>query len=410
MAKKKPLTSQEKKKKYLMMAVSLILAIILWMYATNTDNRNTVRSYVVPVEFLNTSVLEDNGLILADMEEVTVKVRVQGTRNAVFSVKKEDIVATVDVGGFGEGEYYGDVNIHVPSNVSVAEVSPYQIRIRIESQVTEDRDVKVSFEGDTSADEEAVCTDISTEIVAVSGARSSVRKVVGLKAVVDVAKLSGQDKTFLVMLVPVDALGQKVENVTSAISTVSVTACLYKVKTVPMTVVTVGEPPGNLELSSLEAPETVILAGPEDELEAITEISTDAVDLSGISSSTEVELKPDIPGNVRLASSQKPIKAVITVRKVTVKTFTYAAEDVELRNVAPGKTAVPSSQSVTIEVKGTDTALDSLSSEDFMLSADCSSLTDGTGMVSVEVALSERAQGADVSVTPGIMEITLSDG
>ena len=59
MAKKKSLTSQEKKKKYLMMAVSLILAIILWMYATNTDNRNTVRSYVVPVEFLNTSVLEE---------------------------------------------------------------------------------------------------------------------------------------------------------------------------------------------------------------------------------------------------------------------------------------------------------------------------------------------------------------
>lgn len=409
MAKKKTLTSQEKKKKYLMMAVSLILAIILWMYATNTDNRNTVRSFNIPVEFLNTSVLEESNLVLSDMENTSVKVQIQGRRNAVFSVKKEDIVATVDVGGFQEGEYYGEVNIHVPSSVSVAEVSPSQIRVRVESRVTEERDVKVSFQGSVPADQEAVCTDISTEIVAVTGARSAVRKVVALKAVIDAEKLSGETKNFMVMLVPVDALGQKVENVTAAVSTVSVAASLYKVKSVPLEVVTVGELPEDLELSSIEAPETVVLAGPSDELDAISEIRTDAVDLSGISASAEVELKPDIPGSVRLASSQKPVKAVITVRRITSKIFTYSAEDVELRNVAFGKTAVLVSQSVTIEVRGTDTALEGLSSEDFQLSADCRQLTEGTGTVTVDAALSERALGADVSVTPGTLELTISD-
>ena len=409
MAKKKPLTSQEKKKKYLMMAVSLILAIILWMYATNTDNRNTVRSFNIPVEFLNTSVLEDNNLVLSDMENTSVKVQIQGRRNAVFSVKKEDIVATVDVGGFQEGEYYGEVNIHVPSSVSIAEVSPSQIRVRVESRITEDRDVKVSFQGSVPADQEAVCTDISTEIVAVTGARSAVRKVVALKAVIDAEKLSGETKNFMVMLVPVDALGQKVESVMAAVSTVSVSASLYKVKSVPLEVVTVGELPEDLELSSIEAPETVVLAGPSDELDAISEIRTDAVDLSGISASAEVELKPDIPGSVRLAASQKPVKAVITVRRITSKIFTYSAEDVELRNVAFGKTAVLVSQSVTIEVRGTDTALESLSSEDFQLSADCRQLTEGTGTVTVDAALSERALGADVSVTPGTLELTISD-
>ena len=402
---KKQLSSQEKQKKYMLMALSLLLSIGLWIYASSTDNRDAVKSFDVPVEILNETALDSAGLVMTDIEGAQVTVEIQGRRSAVSSVKASDIVATIDVSGYGEGEHYADVTVHVPSTVTVAEVTPAQVRFTIEQRVTEDRDVSVKFTGNVPSDEEAVCLERSTEIVSVSGASSAVSRVTGLEAVIDSSKLTYNEKTFITTLVPVDSVGTEVENVTASISSISVTACLYKVKSVDLEVTTVGQLQGNLELSSIDAPKKVTLAGPEDELDEITSVSTDAVDLSTISATTEVELKPDIPGNVRLAASQKSVKAVITVRKVSVKVFSFTEDDIELTGVPSGRTAVLKDKSVSIEVKGTDTALDSLSSADFTLSVDCSALSSSGGMAAVNVTMSDKAEEADVTVSNAEVEV-----
>lgn len=407
--KKKVLTSQEKKKKYASIAISIALAFCLWIYASNTDNRNSTRTFNVPVEFLNTSVLESNGLVLADKEDTSVKVEIEGRRSVISSVKKEDIVATVDVSSLDEGEKYADIVVHAPSSVSVVRVNPSQLRLTVESKITEDKEVVVEFKGDTADNVEPVCTDISTEIVAISGAKSAVSRVSYLSASVDTSKLSDDERTFVAQLVPIDSSGNKVDNVSVAVSEVSVKACLYNVKTVSLNVLTVGSLPDSLELASIDAPESVTLAGPTAELKNISEINTAAVDLSQISSSTEVELKADVPGNVRLASSQSQLKAVITVRKMSVRSFTLKTEDITLTGVPDGKTAVCDDQSVTVEVRGTDSSIEALSSEDFTLSADCSQLNDGANKVTVSVELSDRAKQAEITVSSVSVNITMTD-
>ena len=407
--KKKVLTSQEKKKKYASIAISIVLAFCLWIYASNTDNRNSTRTFNVPVEFLNISVLESNGLVLADQEETYVKVEIEGRRSVISSVKEKDIVATVDVSSFEEGEKYADIVVHAPSSVSVVRVNPSQLRLTVETKVTEDKEVVVDFNGSTSDDVEAVCTDISTEIVAISGAKSAVSRVSYLSAPVDISKLSNDEKTFVASLIPMDSNGNEVKNVSIAISEVSVKACLYNVKTVDLNVVTVGSLPDSLELASIDAPDQVTLAGPASELKNISEISTNAVDLSQISSSTEVELKADVPGNVRLASSQSALKAVITVRKMSVRSFTLKTEDIKMTGVPDGMDAVCDDQSVTIEVRGTDSSIEALSSEDFTLSADCSSLTAGTSTVKLAVELSNRAKQAEITVSDVSVNITVTE-
>ena len=203
--------------------------------------------------------------------------------------------------------------------------------------------------------------------------------------------------------------GDEVKNVSIAISEVSVKACLYNVKTVDLNVVTVGSLPDSLELASIDAPDQVTLAGPASELKNISEISTNAVDLSQISSSTEVELKADVPGDVRLASSQSALKAVITVRKMSVRSFTLKTEDIKMTGVPDGMDAVCDDQSVTIEVRGTDSSMEALSSEDFTLSADCSSLTAGTSTVKLAVELSDRAKQAEVTVSDVSVNITVTE-
>ena len=407
--KKKELTPQDKKKKYVSIALSITLAFCLWIYASNTDNRNSTRTFSVPVEFLNVSVLERNGLVLADTGDTYAKIEIEGRRSVISSVKQDDIVATVDVSSLEEGETYADINVHAPSSVSVVRINPSQLRLTVETKVTEDREVVVEFSGKTPENVEAVCTDISTEIVAISGAKSAVSRVAYLSALVDTTKLSDGERTFVATLVPIDANGNNVENVSIAINNISITACLYNVKTVNLNVQTVGSLPDSLELASINAPKTVTLAGPASELNNITEVNTNAVDLSQISSSTELELKADIPGNVRLASSQSELKAVITVRKMIVKSFTYKTEDIKMTGLKEGREAAFDDQSVSVEIRGTDTSLDSLSSEDFTLSVDCSELEEGTNSVEVMVELSERAKQSEVTVSPVKVDITLQE-
>lgn len=386
----------------------MVLAFCLWIYASNTDNRNLTKTFNVPIEFLNVSVLEDNGLVLTENQQTSVRVEIEGRRSVISSVKLDDIVATVDVSSLEEGEKYADIVVHAPSSVSIVRINPSQLRLTVEKKVTEDKEVAVQFTGDTSNDTEPVWTDISTEIVEVSGAESVVAQVACLRASIDTSRLSDEEETFLASLVPIDSDGNKVENVSVAVNQVSVKACMYKIKTVALNVITVGSLPDSLELASIDAPEKVTLAGPASEIKNISEIDTTAVDLSRISSSTEIELKADVPGNVRLASSQSTLKAVITVRKMTVRTFTLKAEDVNMLNLADGQSATCEEQSINIEVRGTEGSIESLSSDDFTLSADCSKLEQGSNQVTLSVELSDRAKEADITVSDVIVNIMLT--
>lgn len=96
---------------------------------------------------------------------------------------------------------------------------------------------------------------------------------------------------------------------------------------------------------------------------------------------------------------------------MTVKSFTYKTEDIKMTGLREGSESNASfdDQSVSIEIRGTDTSLDSLSSEDFTLSVDCSELKEGKNSVEVTVELSERAKQSEVTVSPVKVDITLQE-
>ena len=80
-----------------------------------------------------------------------------------------------------------------------------------------------------------------------------------------------------------------------------------------------------------------------------------------------------------------------------------------MTGVSDGRTAVCDDQSVTIEVRGTDSSIEALSSEDFTLSADCSQLDVGTNTVTLSVELSERAKQAEITVSSVSVNITVTE-
>ena len=387
------------KKRYLNMALSLIIAVGLWIFVVNNENPTTKRVFAsVPVEFLNMSSLKEADMALTN-DTAHISVKIEGQRSAVIALKSTDIVATVDVSRYSEGDNYVDVNVHVPSSVNVVEINPAQIPLSIERVVTEDRDVKIRFVGSVPDNKEAVGVDLSTEIVSVSGAKSAVAQVNHLSAEIDANKLSEEIGEFSAALIPVDDVGNPVRGVEVSVNEVTVKAQLYGVKTVGLNVKTIGSLADNLELSGIEAPETVKIAGPVNEISSINEISSQQIDLSEVTASKEIDLIPDVVGNVKLASSQAKVKVTVTVRKLESRTLSYAADNIKLLNLADDIDIKFSEETVSITIYGTEAALAAISSSDFEMLVDCGGLREGTADVPVEVKLSELAEESRINVS-----------
>lgn len=405
----KELKSRQKKKKYLLMIISFIIAVAMWMYVVNDENPVIKQNfYDVEIEFLNKGALEKKGLVMTDADSETVRVTLEGKRSKIRNIKSTDIVAYVDVSQYEAGENYVNVNVNVPYSTELTAVNPSQIKLKIEKISTTEMDIKVSFKGNVEDGYEPHASQLSTDKSTISGASSITSKVSYLSAVVDASTLTTEASTENVKLVPVDKNGKKVSGVNVDSETVDVTAVLYRSKSAPLIVTTTGQPAGGYILSSFEAPSSVLISGPEDEVNNITSIVALPVNINGISASKEYDLKVNLPGNVILAEKQTTLKGKANISKAAVssKKFTYEAASVRLESVPEGMSALVSG-SVELTVAGTDEQLQNVSAADFTLSADCSQLSEGKHSVKIKVDISENAQSQGVKTDTPSVEIKI---
>ncbi|MBR5228591.1 MAG: hypothetical protein IKV96_02000 [Firmicutes bacterium] len=398
-----------KKKKMISIVLSLLIALACWFYVINGENPTQTEVFTnIPVEMLNAKTLESKDLTIGAIDTTTVSVKLEGKRSALRSIKREDIVASIDMSSYTEGEYYSEVRVHVPSSVSVVEINPAQIRVKIEKIVSVDKDIEILFEGSVPDKKEAVCTGMSTQIVAISGAQSQVNLVEKVIAKVDATQLSETEATFASDLTPVDSSGAEVNDVTVAIKDFTCQAQLYSVKTVPLEVTTVGSLPHNLELASIIAPESVKIAGIESDVADITKVKAVPIDLSEITSSKDIPIILDISGSIRLAKSQNATTIQVTVNKMDNRNLSYATSSIILKNIGDGHTIVFDAQSISLTVYGTGTALEEIGTQDFTMSIDCSKLTSGTHEVPVDVAVSQTAASEGISVDKPVVKLHVS--
>lgn len=398
-----------KRKKYISIILSLTIALVLWFYVISGENPTLTEVHAdIPVEILNVKTLESKDLTIGSIETDKVSVKLEGKRGALRSVKKDDIIASIDVSSYTEGEYYAEVKVHAPSSVSVVNINPSQIRVKVEKVVTQDKDIDIIFEGQVPEKKEAVCTEMSTQIVAVTGAQSQVNLVDKVVAKVDATVLTESESEHTSALIPVDSSGNEVKDVTVNIKELTCKAQLYTVKSVELEVTTVGVLPDNLELSSITAPETVLIAGTDAEVRNIQKVSAVPINLSEITSSQDVQIILDISGSIRLAKAQQATAVQVTVKKMDNRVLSYAVNSINLRNLSDGLNVTYDSQSISLTVYGTGTSLEEISTQDFAMHIDCGGLTAGTHQVTVAVDISTAAKDAGISVDNPVVTITIA--
>ena len=406
--RKKEQEIQERRRKYVSILISVIIAIGLWFFVINDENPTIRMTYSdIEIDYLNEDLLQEEGLVVKDSDiPVTVKVVLQGKRTDLLAIKSSDITATADVSQCTKGDNYVDVEVHTPSSSTVFSVKPAQVRLTIESLVSRQKDVRVVFNGAAPDSTEAVCESISPEQIVVTGASSSVASVKNLRAVVNISDVGAEETTLDVSLTPVDESGNEVTDVTLSSETARITVRLYATKTVPLVVETVGTSDPELDVS-VEAPELVEISCPEDRIDEVIEVTAEPVDITGITELTEISLTPLLPEGVQLTSGKETVPAVIRVEKRPSKTFEYASEDVERVNLPDGMTAEILDDTVTLTVYGED--LSDLTDSDFTLQLDCSGLGEEESQVTLTVLLSEKAEDQDITPKAPAVSVLLKE-
>lgn len=404
---RKELTRTEKnrrRQRILYMVISLVAACALWLYVMEAMNPTVDRTFTgIRVEIMNESELQDKDLAVTTGEDQYVRVRVSGKRRTLMDMDESDILATVDASECTSGENYLDVSIRAPHSVDVEKVTSPQIKLEVESIVTEQRPVNVVYTGDGKEGTQPVTISQQIYEAEVTGVESQVKKVSEVCASVDKGKLTDSPELINARLTAVSKKGEEVSGITLSQETTEVSAQLYTLKEIGLSAGYTGRVAEGFQLVSFEAPETIRIVIPSSEADSVSSVTADTVDLSSLKKSKTVDLVLDLPENAKLADGQEKVQAQIRIAKITTRSIRISTDDILIENLPEGRSLVFESPNVEIHMKGTAADLSEISSNDLKVSVDASRVDSSVKELPLII---ERAGASDDEENPVEIEET----
>ncbi|MDD2483701.1 MAG: CdaR family protein [Eubacteriales bacterium] len=400
-------TSSPEKEKTINIILAVVIALILWAYVIGEVNPTTTQVIDnVSVELLNVQSLTSRELAVSGDSDFTVDVVIQGTRADIAAMDRDEIVAEADLFGWSEGQNRVPVTVTVPEDVELVEVRSDKIDVKIERLVAVSKVVEISYTGVLPETQEVGAVEIKPEQIEVTGAKSDVSRVQKIRVTVPMEKLSAEGATVQAEVLPVDREGFAVESVNLSADYVDVFAKIYTLKEVALEVSFVGDP-GNGYGAETKVPNTIWIKGTKEAIKNIQKVSTQDVDLGGMTTDGNVGLTVLLPDDVELASSNKQLSAGISIIEVSSKTFTFMADQILIEGLTKGKSVDMDNATITVMLSAKKGTLGSISADNIKLYIDVTDLPVGEQTAKIHVESTATLQS--VKVTPEQIKIKVSN-
>lgn len=290
------------------MILSLVMAVILWLYVTGqVDPRTDRKLSDLEIEFTNLHELRDSGLDFAGSGDETANIVLEGKRAVLNKVSEEDIHITADLSKCSEGKNTVTLKARTPKGIDVDRISPQTITVNIEERISKEKPVKIKYEGKMPKGREPGDFTLQYDHVTVWGAESKVEDVAFVQVALDLSKINDKYVTLESKATAVNEKGKPVKDVTLSASTVEVTTAMKYVKEVPLTVETTEKTEGGKKPEKIEKPTTVVIKGSKDAVDSITKLSTETVDISGVKKTETIPIKVILPYGTELADESEDI-------------------------------------------------------------------------------------------------------
>ncbi len=400
--------------KWLYMVLSLLLAVILWMYVmTDLNPEDTKTLYNVPVVFTGLDTLEERGLTISEGANQTVTLSLQATRSVLQQLNNENVSVAINVSNKDTG-VQTEVNYTptYPRSVSndpitIRSRSPSVIQYTISKWVTREIEVRGSFTGSVAEGFQKGELSISPSTITVSGQEDVVNQIDYAQVVLSQTELSETYTGELPFaLVGFNEEAVSAEGLELSSQTVMVTLPVVQLKEVKLTVEVV--PGGGATQDDAEitiSPESIMVSGGEDDLESLTEISLGQIELQKIFGTDQITFK--IPLDESLTNVSGVSEATVTVSISGLATRTIEVDNIQV--IEPdGYHAELVTTSRLVMIRGSQDAVDQVIPSQIRIVADLSemgeeSIATGTQTVPVKVYLDGTGDvgvvGTDYNVT-----------
>ncbi len=383
------------------LVLSFLISFSLWFYVNGVYNPQDTKDYTnIPVTItFDGSIPQQNNLAILKSEDLTVDIKLEGSRVALANLSKDEISARVDLSSVTvAGDYELPITVTLPgtnlliSNQSVSSIKMSFDRLdrkQVEAKIVTDGRVKDGYWlGEITA---------SPSSMKVEGPASLLAKVENYLIEVDVTGLNTV-KTMRQNVVYIDANGEEIDGkyLTGEFSSVSVNIPVYYIKEVPLVVTGLNKSGGTDEtmFSYQVSPASVQIAGPESDLQLLNQIVVDTVDTSKIEYYENYTKELTVPTGFKLLDEVESVSIAVTIEDSVTRRFTLNEFTVENADAVQVQVQ---DRSLTVRLRGLSDDIMSITDEDIRAVVDVSSFTATQGTVSVPVTFTV-AEGKNVGV------------
>ncbi len=277
-----------------LLLISLFVAILIWINAMQTEDPTRAEFLPIPIQFINQP---ENARLVQPSRPQTVQVWFQGASSVVTGISADDFLAVADLGNVPLGEETA-VSIQARTTVNgitILSQSPEVLNIFIEAQISREIPVVLDIRGQAALGHETGEPLIEPPFIMVTGPAGQVEAI---EAAVVTIFLSNVRETAVYTNEPIfyDEQGDPISlnnldiNPESVEVTIPVTqANGFAEKVIVVDIV--GEISDGYRLLSVTAdPASVLLKGSTRALADITSITTEPVDITGLTEPTTYQV------------------------------------------------------------------------------------------------------------------------
>ncbi len=391
--------------------LSLILAVIIWITATQTEDPTINKSLQIPIEFVGQPA--DTTMITPSIPNPSVLLWVQGRASIANEINRNDFSATVDLSNVQPGEETVlDVLMQQSeSNINIVSQSPEQMLVKLERLVTLDVPVEVDIRNDVARGHSRGKESYFPETIAVTGTASEVEALE--KALVTVTLNGDERETKVVTAQPIfyNVRGQvtSARNFQLSSQDVEVTIPIVESADFAEKIITVdltGQPATGYRLLSVSIdPSSVLVQGRPTQLELLSQIKTEPIDITGLTESFVTSATLALPEGIEL---DEITEIMVTIEIEPFESTQTINQIIEVQGLGEGLEAVLNPDTARIILFGPSPILDALAPEDVSVTVDLFGLKEGTN-VSLEPTVSFPDRGLELrSVEPPLVTVQIT--
>lgn len=364
------------KKDFKLKLLCLGFGIVMWFFVIGGINPVVVRQFKdIPVKYKNEAVLEKNNFLITEPKKPLVNVSIKGTRNDVYAINKNDIIAEINLdSSITAGTHRLNVNVKVPHSVEIASVSEREILVSFDEEITKTFDVTVETKGEIKNKNQVVVKkEPDDKFVMLTGPASYVKKVKKVLAIVDVTGKE-TDEVVIAKLRAVDENEKVIEQVELSKTDTNVSIGFKNFKEVPINLVEINTASNDIMILKKNlVPKVVSIVGNTTSLEKIKEIKTKPFDLSQVKDSKVYDLTLDLPKDITLVNKDLKPVVNIDVDKKLEKVLSVKTEDISIQGVSDDVILQGLNDNVDVTVRGYESYISNLKPEDIKLYIDINS-------------------------------------